>query len=144
MATRNWLKRRALSVGLIVGLVGSLVPGMTLADSRCSGGPGMQVWENSNYSGGTWIVCAVTGNFSDADLTNNTSGLGFFANWNDRISSYQTFNTPAGVVTCFWKNFSYSGTWQRVAGNHNMAYVGNSMNDTISSFWRRASSPACG
>ena len=132
---------RATAIAAVFGLIGT---GTTLADGRCGGGPGVQVWENTYFSGGTWTICAnASGNFSDSDLSNNTSGLGFFANWNNRISSYQTFNTPAGVITCFFDGTGYTGSWQRVAGNYNMTSPGT-MNDRFSSLWRNSLSPACG
>ena len=59
-----------------------LEPGEIAATSGSCHVGGVEVFENSMYSGGSHYFCV--GDF--ADLRNYTGGLGWWATWNDRIT----------------------------------------------------------
>ena len=80
---------------------------------RCNGSWGYQVWEHRERSGRTVIFCANVPNLAD-----ETWNLGWFETWNNRISSFETFNMGASRRTCFWFNAGYGpGSSYGVTGN---------------------------
>lgn len=86
----------AMSATILITPVLAVPPPTT--DPRCNGQRGVQVWENPNKGGGTTIFCGGIGvSIRQPDLSTVTTGLGFLANWNNRISSYQTFNMSSTV-----------------------------------------------
>jgi hypothetical protein len=103
------MRKTAMIVLLALAMAGPLMtvaPGRAAADTRCSGGPGVQVYEDINFGGRSWIVCYYT--FPIADFTSHTENLSGWDTWNDRISSYQTFNFSNRQVTFWWdQNYGY-------------------------------------
>ncbi len=124
--------RQALAVALAVASLSAALavpsPGVLAADPRCNGTPGYQVWEHSQMSGRAVIWCVNVRDFSQ-DGTN----LNFSESWNDRISSFQTFNMVTSRRTCFWFAKDYQGDSYGVWGNKTVLYVGDYYNDKFSS-----------
>jgi hypothetical protein len=94
----------------------------------------MQVWQNTNKGGPSMIFCGNHGSWNN--LSNEVAGLDWGANWNDRISSFETFNTSAAGPHA-WRlctNTSNSGTcttWYTTSVY--VSNVGSTFNDKISS-----------
>jgi hypothetical protein len=124
----------ALSSLLVTATV-TLAP-TVLADSRCGGTPGIQTWENTGLSGRTVIWCTDDHRqIRVSDLTTHHENLFPFESWNDRISSVQTFNFPAGFAGCLYENVNYNpngGDMLKVIGNQTKTTIGT-MNDRASS-----------
>lgn len=103
------------------------------ADSRCSGYPGVQVWENPNKGGGNAFGCGV--GWYRATFWTWTEGLFWGATWDDRISSFETFNFTGHTIR-FYTNGYKGGT--AVSWSNNV-YVDNlinwNYNDVFSSGW---------
>jgi len=111
-----------------------------LADSRCSGHGGITVWEGSNLNGASATWCTDTSNYTRLEipiLDQKKDNLGWYATWNDRISSVQTFNTissgEAILVQNNWWLWTDASRNYNVFGNTTVMYVGNSANDQASS-----------
>ncbi len=105
----------------------------TSGDGRCFFGPGMQVWQDSGFSGPTLILCGNRAGYWNLNLGEN---LSFGATWNDRISSYQVFNSNRlGLfwVQCYDNN--YSGPCTGHIGDSSVSYVGNYWDNQISSIY---------
>jgi hypothetical protein len=62
-------------------------------DWRCFFGPGIQVWEDANKGGRSWIICGLRNLDNLQDYAENLTN----DRWNDRITSYETFNSSAGI-----------------------------------------------
>jgi len=97
-------------------------------------GPGMQVWQDINKGGPSMIFC---GNFGEWDnLSNEVASLDFGANWNDRISSWETFNTgvggPHAWKLCIGTNGGSTCTGYYTTSVY-VSNVGTTFNDKISS-----------
>jgi hypothetical protein len=75
-------------------------------------------WSGNSYSG------------SSVTLTQNYSNLGTIG-WNDRISSYKVYTSLSGA---FYEHTSYTGLVQTYCCNAQVAYVGDTRNNTFSSF----------
>lgn len=128
-------KARVVAVPLLLALLLALAsPAAAADDPRCSYGAGIQVWENSGLSGSTTIFCLNSNQqLFVPKLSDVTNGLFWFANWNDRISSFQVFNSTTSMEYCFWFNDSYAGTKWSGYGNRTVPYVGDTNNDKYSS-----------
>ena len=112
--------------------------GVAFADSRCGGGKGIQVWQDANENGPSAQWCANSNGVLDiSDLSTKTDNLNFGANWNNRISSWQTFNMTSTLISCLVQltNYQYSDATRnsRITGNNTLDYVGNAANDQASS-----------
>lgn len=112
--------------------------GSALADSRCGGGKGITVWQDGNENGPSATWCANSNGVLDiSDLSQKHDNLNFGANWNDRISSWQTFNMTTGLISCLVQliNYQYNDATRnsRITGNDTIDYVGNAANDQASS-----------
>lgn len=102
--------KRRLRALLLAGSLGAsaVVLGAAPAVANHCGNydPAVRVWEAINYGGRSALMCGVgwhRSNFSDW-----TDSLGWFENWNDRISSYQTYHF-SGHRVIFWFDAGYSG-----------------------------------
>ena len=116
-------------------------PGITQADHRCFFGTGIQVWQDASKGGPTAIFCGThfgrynSNNYWD-NLGKNADQLSYGANWNDRISSFEIFNTGDGGTHYikFCTDTSGQGT---CSGYYTtslyVSYVGSTLNDRISS-----------
>lgn len=72
---------------------------------HCSNGQ-LTVYENSNCCGGNFFFCP--GNYPD--LRKYTNNLGWFANWNDRISRISTSGSPNPKVGVYvYQHVNYGG-----------------------------------
>jgi hypothetical protein len=79
-----------------------------------------------------YVIAYVDASFGGASivLTQDYSDLSTIG-WNDKISSYKVFTSLTGS---FWTAANYSGVRQTYCCFTNVSYVGNSVNDTFSSF----------
>lgn len=146
MTNRTLLTVVAIVTALVVALFVVAQPAQ--ADTRCNGNPGVQVWQDANKGGPSAIFCSTLGNIYQADLSKNTAGLSWGANWNDRISSAQTFNFSTIKSLRFWpdKDFQDLGygsdrtvtmtgnTYVSCFCNYWGSHYINGFNDRISSF----------
>lgn len=138
-------RRRALGAVAVAAflLMASVSPAM--ADSRCNGGPGVQTWENTYLSGRTVVWCADDhGQIRVSDLSTHHENLYFWENWDNRISSAQTFNFPSGFAACIYENINYNagiGGDRKELKNNNTWNTLGSMNDRTSSIKYTASCP---
>lgn len=106
---------RHLSFVLVLGASAMMiVPGPVLADTRCSGSAGFQVYENINLGGRSALGCGV--GWARSYFGDWNTNLNFWENWNDRISSYQTFNFTGHRVR-FWNDSNYSGSYLTTTNN---------------------------
>jgi hypothetical protein len=130
-----------MTVGLPLSASASSFPGTppdvvrltsSSGDWRCFYGPGIQVWEDVNKGGRTMILCGTRAYWSN--LTNKREQLGL-SNWNDRVSSFETFNTSVGITNAFrlCTDANNAGTCWLVVGSTYVANVGSTYNDRISS-----------
>lgn len=124
---------RSLLIVMVLASTLLIGAGPVAADSRCSGNAGVQVWENPNKGGGNAFGCGV--GWYRAEFWNWTSGLFWGATWNDRISSYETFNFTGHAVR-FYNNASKGGATLTTTGNE---YISNLedwyRNDVFTSGW---------
>jgi hypothetical protein len=151
---RQWRKDRigmrsiVVRLGVAAMLLANMLlvfTGSALADSRCGGGKGITVWQDANESGPSATWCANSnGQLNIPDLSAKTDNLSFGANWNNRISSWQTFNMTSGLISCLVQltNYNYSDPTRnsRITGNNTLDYVGSRANDQASSVRLPASS----
>lgn len=115
---------------------GDVQPLSASGDYRCFYGPGMQIWQDINKGGPSMILCGNHGYWDNlTDQVENLSG----ANWNDRISSFEIFNTSAGRTPHNWRLCTdaneggiCSATYQTSVYVSN---VGSTLNDRISSIY---------
>jgi hypothetical protein len=107
----------------------------SLNDWRCFYGPGIQVWQDINKGGATMILCGTRGYWRNlGNLGEQLNG----GNWNDRISSFETFNTSVGGTHSFHlcNDANDSGTCtQYYSGSVYVANVGSTFNDKITSIF---------
>lgn len=120
------------------------------ADSRCGGKPGIQFWQDVRKGSPSHIVCNgshPTSIIAIPDLSKHVNNLSFGANWNDRISSYETFNFPSTKGIRLYERANYAlnqktppGFYITTYGNQYIPNVGiywaslpDGMNDRISS-----------
>lgn len=136
----------ATAASALLLLAVSAVP--VLADGRCSGRPGVQVWQDANKGGPSFVACwpsTGTGGIFYPRLSSVTYGLSFGANWNDRITSYETFNFTGHSMTFYvdnsYSSASYGGRVVTTSGNGYVSNLGNlystqpsGYSDVISSF----------
>lgn len=116
-------------------LAAMLTASPVAADGRCGGQRGIQVWADSGFSGSTTVWCQNnTGGIAIPDLsTHHEGGQWWPQSWNDAISSFQTFNMPSTLPTCFYQNSNYGSTAWRYNGNQSIQFVGLDRNDQFSS-----------
>ncbi len=119
----------AVSTLIVAFALAVFSPPVLAADGRCNATAGYQVWEDVGLSGRTTIFCAN----SIYNLSNEGDGLGWLQSWNDRISSFQTFNMSSTRRTCFWFDAGYKGGSYGVTGNSTVLNVGSYYNDKFSS-----------
>jgi hypothetical protein len=94
---------------------------------HCSNGQ-VTVYENSDCCGSNFFFCP--GNYPD--LTKYTNNLGWFANWNDRISRISTSGNPK-VGVYVYQHVNYGGDVKYI-GPGKFVDLGPSLwNDKISS-----------
>ena len=137
--------RRILSILSGILLLGAIIaPATVVADiTKCGGTKGVDIWQDGNAGGPTMRLCWTFGGY--ANLSNQTTNLNWGANWNDRISSYQTFNN-AGHSFRFYAdaNFVSTSVGGRVVtttGNQYVPFIGvyweqqipNGFNDRVTS-----------
>jgi hypothetical protein len=129
----------ALAVAAMLG--GSLsapVVQSVFADSRCSGA-GITVWQDSNISGPSATWCTSGGTLYIPVLGDKSDNLGFFANWNDRITSYQMFNQTSSGRACLvqdnYLNYSDATRNSTLQGNNTLMYVGAGPDNQASSLF---------
>jgi len=67
------------------------------------------------------------------NLEDEHDNLPFWDSWNDRITSFQTFNRGSSRHTCFWFDSKYSDWSYGVAVNKSVLNVGTYYNDKFSS-----------
>jgi hypothetical protein len=143
--------RRLLTVLSVAGILGGslsapIVPSV-FADSRCGGSAGVQVWQDGNNSGSSAVWCTSSGSLSIPILGNKTDNLYLGANWNDRISSFQTFNQTSSGRLCLVQDnnyYYYDATRNATAqGNYTSTYVGGGPNDQASSLLMRSYNFSC-
>lgn len=133
-----------------LALLLAIAPQAVLADSRCSNSrPGIQVWQDDHHGGPSMILCtSLYGPWTGwPNLGNYTTNLNFFANWNDRITSVQTFNNAGHKFILYvdtnFSSASENGRTVTLVGNDNIANLGNfwsdpmrgGFNDVTSSIW---------
>jgi len=58
------------------------------------------------------------------NLEDEHDNLPFWDSWNDRITSFQTFNLGSSRHTCFWFNSKYSDWSYGVTVNKSVLNVG--------------------
>ncbi len=90
---------------------------MTLASSALASGY-VVAYENISYGGASVV------------LSGDQPNLGSIG-WNNRISSYKVFTSATGY---FHQGLNYAGLAQSYCCFSTISYVGNSFNDTFSSF----------
>lgn len=78
---------RSLVIVWLVAATSLLVASTALADARCNGSKGYQVWEHINFGGRSAVSCV---NRSDYSAWN--ANLEWWQSWNDAVSSAETFN----------------------------------------------------
>jgi hypothetical protein len=103
-------------------------------DWRCFFGPGIQVWQDINKGGPSMILCGNAGRWNN--LSNLAENLDWFANWNDRISSFELFNTGAAGPHSWRLCIDANGGGSCMGPYSTSVYVsnvGSSYNDKISS-----------
>lgn len=69
--------RAAVSLTTIVLAVTVFAPVVVSADPRCSGSPGVQVWEHESLNGRSWVICG----FPKENLHNFNTNLNFWESW---------------------------------------------------------------
>lgn len=107
--------RRMLPIAFSMAVaLQAAIPAVTSADTRCSGNPGVQVWENSGKGGRSAVMCGV--GYNRGDFTSWGDNLNWWENWNDRISSYETFNFTGHKVT-FWAESGFKGQYLYTINN---------------------------
>ena len=117
-----------LFMSLVVSLGALLLPSAALADSRCSGSKGYQVYENINYGGRTAISCV-----NRADYSGWQDNLNFWESWNDAVSSAVSFNATGWNVN-FYQNANYNHFLLQFQGNVAVSDFRNwGANDQVSS-----------
>lgn len=114
LAFALWL---ALAIGAVVATTVS-------ADSRCNGSPGYDVWQDTNKGGPSARTCGISSTTWRPNYSGWTTNLSFFANWNDRVSSVETFNFT-GHKASFYRDPDYGYALLVITNNE---YV-NDMND---------------
>lgn len=130
------LSGRFLVLLVVIVLLGALVPAAS-ADTRCGGQPGLQAYDGTYLTGSTIRLCSDDRNqIRIANLT--------LLGWNDRISSIQSFNFPAGFAACLYENKDYNvpdgGDRKQLLNNNTWDTLG-SMNNRTTSIKYTASCP---
>jgi hypothetical protein len=138
-------------IALLTALVLSLSvvgPASADASSYCNGNPGVKVWQDANKGGPHGIFCwTMYGPWINyQNLANFNYNLNWGANWNDRISSYTTFNMEGHTVTFYadagWSSASVGGRVVQTSGNQHVPFIGvyweqqipGGFNDRVTSF----------
>lgn len=104
--------RVLLSLTLILGGL-SVAPSVALADTRCSGNPGVEIHEDINQGGRSVLMCGY--GWARSDFYQWRDNLWPWETWDNRVSSYEVFNFTGRTVT-FWVNPSYAGAWLQTNG----------------------------
>jgi hypothetical protein len=127
------MKLRTLLVAALLGSAVFVGPTTVLAADACDGNAGVNVFEDINYGGGQAYGCGVGWYRSDFQTWHD--GLGFFASWDNRMSSYKTFNFTGHAVR-FYQNANKGGVYLTTTGTSNVSNLGNyNRNDMFSSGW---------
>lgn len=119
------------------------------ADSRCNGRPGIQFWEHTSKGGASiqWCWPAIgTGGIFISNMGSYSNNLNFGATWNDRASSYETFNFTGHSLRLYadasYSSASVGGRVVDQSGNGYVSNMGNlwssalsnGFNDLVTSF----------
>lgn len=115
------MKALTARVVTLVLVVSVLAAGSVSADARCNGLRGVQVWDGANFQGASITWCQNAG--GAIDRTNL-----YFEGWNDRIGSFQTFNMPWNLPTCFSEHAYHGGIHWVYWGNVQRADLGAANN----------------
>ena len=86
--------------------------------------------QSENSTGYVIAYAAISYGGSSVVLSQSYANLGTIG-WNNIISSYKVFTNLTGA---FYQNTSYSGGTQHYCCFTNVSYVGDTFNDTFSSF----------
>lgn len=137
-----------LSAAAILFTLGGPAVAPVGAVSTCSGRPGITLYEHSKYNadipGAKITFCGALppawGPVFDTYLPDNTAGLSWGANWNDRASSIKVFNIPSGGGG--FRVYDLAGCTGNIkitiTGSTNVpdlgAYWSGNFNDAVSSF----------
>lgn len=117
---------------MLLALVPSSATGYVGTDPRCNFYYGVTLYEHAGYDGAQITFCNTGGpggsTIAISNLSNYTTGLGFGANWNDRASAYQVFNSTAGKVLRFYTNSGYSVLAMTQTGPGNVPNMHNGYN----------------
>ena len=112
----------------------SIIAAVSTGDWRCFYGPGIQVWQDYNKGGPSMILCGKSGRWDN--LSGLAENLDWWANWNDRISSFELFNTSAASPHSWRLCTNTSGGGSCMGPYSTSVYVsnvGSTYNDKISS-----------
>lgn len=107
------------------------------ADSRCGGRPGIQVWQDDKKGGPSFTACKgshPTSTIAYPNLSNVTTNLSFGANWNDRITSYETFNFPSNKGIRLYDRDNYQLN-QTTPPGHYITTMGNQYIPNVNVYW---------
>jgi hypothetical protein len=116
--------RLAISALLLLTSLAAATPAS--ADARCGGLRGIQVWSSAWYAGATKTWCQNSGGgIARQNL--------FWEGWNDSISSFQIFNMPGNLGTCFFEHADYQGLRTLYMGNVNVGSLAPGIDNTWSS-----------
>lgn len=125
---------RRLALGLwLVLAVGAVTAPAVFADTRCSGGPGYDVWQDTNKGGPYARTCGTSSASWRPRYSDWTANLFFFANWDNRVSSVQTFNFTGHKVV-FYRDNDYVYGLLAITGDEYVADMNDwNANDAVSS-----------
>lgn len=127
------MKPKFLLIGVLLASTLLIGAGPVSADSRCGGYPGVQVWENANKGGGTAYGCGV--GWYRSEFWNWHDGLFWWASWDDRISSYESFNFTGHAIR-FYNNGYKGGATLTTTKNEYIPNLSDwNRNDVFSSGW---------
>lgn len=99
------VRRLALALWLSLALAATVATAV-FADSRCNGSPGYDVWQDTNKGGPSARTCGTSSSTWRPNYSDWTANLFFFANWNDRVSSVESFNFTNHKVV-FYRDPNY-------------------------------------
>lgn len=100
-------RARRILLGLWLTIaIGGVMASTALADTRCNGSPGYDVWQDTNKNGPSARTCGTSSASWRPKYSDWTTNLFFFANWDNRVSSVQTFNFTAHHVV-FYRDNNY-------------------------------------
>ena len=116
--------RKSSRLGIRIVLMLAVMLGVgassAMADSRCGGERGTQVYTEYNGVGGSKVYCIPIRSSNlmlEGGGLNGGCGL-CFSGWNDIISSIQIFNNGGTVYICYYRDAGYNGTkWSFLGPN---------------------------